>query len=148
MGFRGVPVRLVGGRALTGDPGRGSAGLPPRGAVGGGERLGGPGGGGVVAGGGADGRARVSPMGQHQARAAADNILGREAQATADLSGSPRVVFTDPQVAAVGLTLAGAEEKGLNVRAVDHPTEATAGGSFHGRNAPGTSRLVIDEDRS
>jgi dihydrolipoamide dehydrogenase len=86
-------------------------------------------------------------MGKYQARAAADNILGRDARATADLSGSPRVVFTDPQVAAVGLTLSGAEDRGLNVRAVDHPTAANAGASFHGRNAPGTSRLVIDEDR-
>ncbi len=36
---------------------------------------------------------------------------------------------------------------GLRVRAVDHPTGGTAGGSFVGKGAPGTSRLVIDEDR-
>jgi dihydrolipoamide dehydrogenase len=57
------------------------------------------------------------------------------------------VVFTDPQVAAVGHTLASAEEAGLNVRAVDVGTSANAGGSFYGRNAPGTCRLVVDEDR-
>jgi dihydrolipoamide dehydrogenase len=31
------------------------------------------------------------------------------------------------------------------VRAVDHPTSGIAGGSFYGRNAPGVSRLVVDE---
>ena len=57
-------------------------------------------------------------------------------------------MFTDPQVAAVGHTLASAEQAGLRARAVDHPTEAVAGGSFRGRNAAGTSRLVVDERRS
>ena len=35
----------------------------------------------------------------------------------------------------------------MRVRCVDHPSAATAGASFHGRNAPGTCRLVVDEDR-
>ena len=30
---------------------------------------------------------------------------------------------------------------------LDHTTAATAGASFHGRNTPGISRLVVDEDR-
>jgi len=47
----------------------------------------------------------------------------------------------------VGRTLAGAEQNGLKVRAVDVETAANAGASFHGRNAPGTSRIVVDEDR-
>ena len=33
------------------------------------------------------------------------------------------------------------------MRAVDVPTASVAGASFHGRNAPGVSRLVIDEGR-
>ena len=33
------------------------------------------------------------------------------------------------------------------MRAVDMETSGTAGGSFYGRNAPGTSRLVVDEKR-
>ena len=86
-------------------------------------------------------------MGKYQARICADHILGRPAAATADLAGSPRVVFTEPQVAAVGLTLAAAEERDLPVEAVDVQTSANAGASFVGRNAPGTSRLVIDEER-
>ena len=47
-------------------------------------------------------------MGKYQGRIAGDNILGKEVAATADKQGSPRVTFTDPEVAAVGYTLAGA----------------------------------------
>ena len=94
-----------------------------------------------------NGRSLLTHMGKYQARICADHILGRPAAARADKAGSPRVVFTEPQVAAVGLTLAAAEERDLPVEAVDVQTSANAGASFVGRNAPGTSRLVIDEAR-
>jgi dihydrolipoamide dehydrogenase len=94
-----------------------------------------------------NGRALLTHAGKYQARAAADVILGHDAAATADGPMSPRVVFTDPAVAAVGHTLASAREAGLEVREVDHPPGAVAGGSFHGRNAPGLARLVVDERR-
>jgi dihydrolipoamide dehydrogenase len=94
-----------------------------------------------------NGRALLTHAGKYQARVASETILGREARATADGPVSPRVIFTDPQVAAVGHTLATAREAGLKVRAVDHPTSGVAGASFVGRDAPGTARLVIDEDR-
>jgi dihydrolipoamide dehydrogenase len=57
------------------------------------------------------------------------------------------VIFTDPQVGAVGLTLAAAEQAGLEVRVVDVETSGNAGGSFIGRGAPGTARIVVDEAR-
>ena len=38
-------------------------------------------------------------------------------------------------------------EAGLDARAVDVETSATAGASFHGRNMPGTTRIVVDEER-
>ncbi|MEK6326538.1 MAG: NAD(P)/FAD-dependent oxidoreductase [Actinomycetota bacterium] len=94
-----------------------------------------------------NGRALLTHMGKYQARIAGDHILGKQVTATADKHGSPRVTFTDPQVAAVGHTLATAEEAGIEARAVDVPTSDTAGASFHGRNTPGTSRLVVDEER-
>ena len=56
-------------------------------------------------------------------------------------------MFTDPQVAAVGHTLESALAAGIPARAVDHDTSGVAGGSFYGRGAPGTSRLVVDESR-
>jgi dihydrolipoamide dehydrogenase len=92
-----------------------------------------------------NGRSLLTHMGKYQGRIAADTILGREVRATEDGPGAPRVVFTDPHVAAVGLTLAAALERGIAARAVDHPMAATAGASFYGRNAPGTARIVVDE---
>jgi dihydrolipoamide dehydrogenase len=95
----------------------------------------------------ANGRALLTHMGKYQARIAADVILGKPARVVSDGPLSPRVIFTDPQVAAVGHTFESAEEAGLAVRAVDVETGSTAGASFVGRNAPGTCRLVVDEDR-
>jgi dihydrolipoamide dehydrogenase len=92
-----------------------------------------------------NGRALLTHMGKYQARLAADAILGKDVRVVSDGLLSPRVIFTQPQVAAVGHTVASAEEAGLKVRAVDVPTGANAGSSFVGRNAPGTSRLVLDE---
>jgi len=92
-------------------------------------------------------RTLLTHMGKYQARAAADVILGKDARVTEDGPVSPRVIFTDPQVAAVGHTLQSAQDAGLNVRAVDRETSLNAGGSFYGRDTPGTTRLVIDEDR-
>lgn len=98
----------------------------------------------------ANGRALLTHMGKHQARIASDAILGKPARllGRGDGHGSPRVTFTSPQVAAVGLTLAAAQEAGLPVKAVDVETSGNAGGSFWGRGAVGTARLVIDTERS
>ena len=95
----------------------------------------------------ANGRVLLTHMGKYQARVAGDHILGKDVAATEDRRAVPRVVFTEPQVAAVGRTLAAAQEAGINARAVDVPTAGNAGASFTGRNAPGTTRLVVDEDR-
>ena len=94
-----------------------------------------------------NGRALLTHMGKYQGRLAADAILGHEVAIRTDGARSPRVIFTDPQVGAVGYTLAGAEAAGLRVRAVEVETSGNAGGSFVGRGAVGTSRLVVDEDR-
>ena len=94
-----------------------------------------------------NGRALLTHMGKYQGRLAADAILGHPVAVRSDGARSPRVIFTDPQVGAVGLTLAAAEAAGLRVRAVDVETSGNAGGSFIGRGAAGTARLVIDEDR-
>lgn len=98
----------------------------------------------------ANGRVLLTHMGKYQARLVADHILGRAGETSvlrSDGRLSPRVIFTEPQVAAVGHTLKSAEEAGLNVRAVETSTEGSAGGSFVGHGAPGTVRIVVDEDR-
>ena len=98
-----------------------------------------------------NGRALLTHMGKYQARIAADVILGHGGAClptTADGSRSPRVIFTDPHVAAVGYTLDAAKQDGLSVRAVDVSTQGNAGASFYGRDdARGNTRLVVDDDR-
>jgi dihydrolipoamide dehydrogenase len=94
-----------------------------------------------------NGRALLTHMGKYQARLAADAILGGDVELRLDGARSPRVVFSEPQVGAVGHTLASAEEAGLRARAVDVETSGNAGGSFVGKGAAGTSRLVVDEER-
>jgi dihydrolipoamide dehydrogenase len=95
-----------------------------------------------------NGRALLTHMGKYQARIAADRILGPGGPCLIlDGARAPRVTFTDPQVAAVGYTLAAAQEAGLNARAVEVPTQGSAGASFYGRDdAIGTTRLVVDDD--
>jgi dihydrolipoamide dehydrogenase len=94
-----------------------------------------------------NGRALFTHMGKYQAWVAAENLLGHEVAAVAEGIGSPRVTFTDPQVAAVGKTLEQAREAGLDAVAIDAPTDGSAGASFQGKDTGGTSRLVVDQAR-
>ncbi len=94
-----------------------------------------------------NGRALLTHMGKYQARLAADVILGKQVRLRSDGAASPGVIFTDPQIGSVGLTVAAAREAGLRVRAVEVETGGNAGGSFVGKGAPGTTLVVVDEDR-
>jgi pyruvate/2-oxoglutarate dehydrogenase complex dihydrolipoamide dehydrogenase (E3) component len=94
-----------------------------------------------------NGRALFTHIGKYQAWIAAENLLGREVAAVAEELGSPRVTFTDPQVAAVGKTLAQALEAGIDARAIDVPTDGSAGASFQGKDTGGISRIVVDQPR-
>jgi dihydrolipoamide dehydrogenase len=135
----------LGRQPLTGGLGLETVGLEPGKPVEVGTDLRSPAHDWLFAVGDANGRALLTHMGKYQARIAADVILGKDAAVVADGLLSPRVIFTDPQVAAVGHTLASATAAGLSVRALDVGTSANAGASFIGRDAPGTSRLVVDE---
>jgi dihydrolipoamide dehydrogenase len=95
----------------------------------------------------ANGKSLLTHEGKYQARAAADQIRGDAGARIRSTGPPPRVTFTEPQVAAVGHTLDSALAAGLRVRAVDVSTDGTAGASFHGKGAGGTSRIVVDEDR-
>jgi dihydrolipoamide dehydrogenase len=142
-------VVAVGRRPRTDDIGLDTVGLEPGGWIEVDDRLRATGvdGDWLYAVGDVNGRALLTHMGKYQARVACDTILGKNATATQDGAGSPRVIFTDPQIAAVGHTLESAREAGLTVRVVEAETSANAGGSFYGRNAVGTSRLVVDDER-
>jgi pyruvate/2-oxoglutarate dehydrogenase complex dihydrolipoamide dehydrogenase (E3) component len=96
-----------------------------------------------------NGRALFTHMAKYQAAIASGEILGKPmvAEHLADGPGAPRVIFTSPQVAAVGHTTTSAEEAGLRVRVVDVGTEANAGGSYSGGGV-GTARFLVDDQRN
>jgi pyruvate/2-oxoglutarate dehydrogenase complex dihydrolipoamide dehydrogenase (E3) component len=96
-----------------------------------------------------NGKALFTHMGKYQGRIAADHIMGTDTAIAHGADGplSPRVIFTEPQVAAVGHTSDTAAEAGLEVDVVETSTSGNAGGSFYGRGATGTTRLLIDRSR-
>lgn len=95
-----------------------------------------------------NGRALLTHQGKYQARLVGDRLAGVETDAAwADDRAVPRVVFTDPQVAAVGLTEAAAREEGLGVRVLTYDTGWTAGGSLFGKESGGPAVLVVDQER-
>ncbi|WP_410661119.1 dihydrolipoyl dehydrogenase family protein [Amycolatopsis sp. lyj-112] len=101
------------------------------------------------------GRAPLTHQGKYAARAAGDSIAAQAAgkpvesgawsahSATADHSAVPQVVFTDPEVASVGL--AGPEE-GKPHRVIDIDI-AVAGSSLHADGYAGKARIVVDTER-
>ena len=96
-----------------------------------------------------NGKALFTHMGKYQARISADQVLGHDHALSHGADGplSPRVIFTEPQVAAVGHTTESAEQAGLIVDTFKASTSGNAGGSFYGRNAPGTTQWIVDRER-
>ncbi len=158
-----VTATFAGGRAVTADEllvaagrrpntdaiGLDSVGLEPGRPIEVDDRLRATGvsGGWLYAVGDCNGRSLLTHMGKYQARIATDAIRGRDIEAWADHRATPRVVFTDPHVAAVGLTEAMARERGLDVRTVSHPVGGVAAASVSGEDISGTAHLVIDQAR-
>jgi dihydrolipoamide dehydrogenase len=101
-------------------------------------------------------RALLTHQGKYQARIAgaaiatraAGESVGRETwgahSATADHAAVPQVVFTDPEAAAVGLSLAEAEAAGHRVRAVDVEFSSVAGAGLYADGYQGRARMVVD----
>jgi dihydrolipoamide dehydrogenase len=56
-------------------------------------------------------------------------------------------VFSDPEVAAVGLTEQQARDAGLRVRTAEVPLDSTAGASLAGDGFSGRVKIVVDADR-
>lgn len=94
-----------------------------------------------------NGRSLLTHMGKYQARLAGDVILGKDVSDWADEHAASRVVFTDPQVAAVGLTEQQARDAGIDVRVVRYGTGHTAGAALYGKGVSGTSQILVDEQR-
>lgn len=136
----------AGRRPRTVDLGVESVGLEPGRPIAVDEQLRATGvnGGWLYAVGDVNGRVLLTHMGKYQAKLAADHILGRDVALAAPV---PRVIFTDPQVAAVGLTEAAAREEGLEVRTVSTPLESVAGATVRGEDVTGECQLVVDAGR-
>lgn len=105
-------------------------------------------------------RALMTHQGKYQARIAGAAIAARAAgaslsetdrwgehTATADHAAVPQVVFTDPEGASVGLSLAEAERAGHRVRAVDLDLSGVAGAGLYADGYRGHARMVVDLDR-
>jgi pyruvate/2-oxoglutarate dehydrogenase complex dihydrolipoamide dehydrogenase (E3) component len=92
------------------------------------------------------GIAAFTHLAVYQGRIAAADILGLDHR-PADYNAIPRVTFTDPEVASVGLSEAQAEQKGINVRTGIAPTSSSSRGAIHGPGAEhGFTKLVADAD--
>jgi dihydrolipoamide dehydrogenase len=142
-------VVAVGRRPRTGDIGLETLGLEPGRYIEVDDQLRATGvaGGWLYAVGDCNGRSLLTHMGKYQARIATDAIRGRAVEAWADHRVVPRVVFTDPEIASVGLTERAARERGIDVRTVSYPVGDVAAASTTGEGITGTAHLVIDEQR-
>ncbi len=141
-------VVATGRRPLTDDIGLESVGLEPGGFVEVDERQRaiGVADGWLYVVGDANGRALLTHTGKYQARIAGAHIAGHDSKAWGDLAATPRVVFTNPQIAAVGMTEEKAIEAGHTVHTVEYNTGWVAAASTLGKGYKGTAKLVVDAD--
>ncbi|MBW9204864.1 NAD(P)/FAD-dependent oxidoreductase [Mumia sp. zg.B17] len=117
------------------------------------------GGGWLYAAGDINRRVLLTHQGKYQARAVGDVIVARAKGdpvqdrpwgrhvATADQRAVPQVVFTEPEIASVGLTAAAAAATGLRIRVVDQDLGAVTGSTLHADGYRGQARMVVDEER-
>jgi dihydrolipoamide dehydrogenase len=102
-----------------------------------------------------NGRALLTHMGKYQARIAGAVIGARAAGRPtdgpryadrADAGAIPGVIFTDPQVATVGLTEEAARRTGITVETLEYDLASVAGASLLRDDYVGRAKLVVDSD--
>jgi pyruvate/2-oxoglutarate dehydrogenase complex dihydrolipoamide dehydrogenase (E3) component len=92
------------------------------------------------------GKGEFTHVAVYQGRIAARDIMGQD-HPPADYSAVPRVTFTDPEVASVGLSEARARDSGVRVRTGMAETSSSSRGYIHGPGAEhGVAKLVADAD--
>lgn len=89
-------------------------------------------------------RALLTHAGKYQARIAGAHASGVAGAAVDAIPATPRVIFTNPEVAAVGLTEQQAADAGISVDVVTHDIGAIAAAGTLGEGYSGTAELVID----
>jgi dihydrolipoamide dehydrogenase len=99
------------------------------------------------------GRALLTHMGKYQGRIAGAVIAARadgrpldgpRYRDIADHDMVPAVVFSDPQIASVGLTEAAARQRGIDVEVLDYDLGSVAGAVLVRDGYEGHARLVVD----
>jgi len=85
---------------------------------------------------------QFTPVAQYQARIAVDDMFGTAAR-PAEYDYLPTAIFTDPELAGVGLTQAEAEQRGHDVDAVVHPLPAVTRAQFTA-SRHGLFKVVFD----
>ncbi|GAA5026218.1 dihydrolipoyl dehydrogenase family protein [Actinopolymorpha pittospori] len=122
-------------------------------------RVNGVEGGWLYSAGDANHRALFTHQGKYQARIAGDAIAARARgehaapvawspfAATADHQALPAVVFTDPEVAIVGLTEQRAREQGMTVKVAEYEIGNVAGASLRADGYTGHAKIVVDQER-
>jgi pyruvate/2-oxoglutarate dehydrogenase complex dihydrolipoamide dehydrogenase (E3) component len=97
-------------------------------------------------------RALLTHMGKYQGRICGDAIAARargKEPTVIDRSSAgcvPQVVFTEPEVAAVGLTPEQARQRGINVRVVDHEIGDVSGAALWADGYAGHAQMVVDDN--
>jgi mercuric reductase len=85
---------------------------------------------GIWAAGDVNGQAQFTPVAQYQARIAVEDMYRPGEGPSADYSVLPTTIFTDPELAGVGLTQMAAEEQGFEAEAVVHPLRSVRRASY------------------
>ncbi len=83
-----------------------------------------------------------TPIAQYQARIAVDDMFGANGRA-AEYDYLPTAIFTDPELADVGLTEAEAKKQGYDVAAVVHPLQNLTRAQYT-RSKHGLFKIVFD----
>jgi pyruvate/2-oxoglutarate dehydrogenase complex dihydrolipoamide dehydrogenase (E3) component len=135
----------AGRRPLSDDLGLATVGIEPGGYVEVDERFRAGGHDWLYAVGDLNGKALLTHMGKQQARSVAAEILGKQVVSTSEVV--PRVIFTEPQVAAVGHTVESARRAGIDVSEASVSLQANAGSSFIGHDAGGHATILLDQQR-
>ena len=99
---------------------------------------------GIWAAGDVNGQSQFTPAAQYQARIAVEDMYRPGEGPAADYSVLPTAIFTDPELAGVGLTQMAAEEQGFEAEAVVHPLTSVRRASYVNATH-GLFKIVFDQ---
>jgi mercuric reductase len=98
---------------------------------------------GIWAAGDVTGQAQFTPVAQYEARIAVEDMYHPGEGPVADYSVLPTAIFTDPELAGVGLTQMDAEEQGFEAETVVHPLKYVRRASYFDAKH-GLYKIVFD----